>query len=235
MFKHFRAILTVVAFLIATTLVAVHPVTANAAMVKANPDGTPYYSSQVLHANPVTHVVKSGETLSLIAGKYKISWQTIYCANQKKITNPDLIFPGERLKIPNHKISCKVITDGNTPTSVVIQQPVTVGQPQPPQAPLTQIQQMAWNLLPTTNRQVEYNCLYQVIMIESGWNVYADNPSSGAYGIPQALPGSKMAVAGPDWATNPYTQLVWMIDDYIAPVYGDSCNALAHEHGFGWY
>jgi hypothetical protein len=69
---------------------------------------------------------------------------------------------------------------------------------------------------------------------ESGWNVYADNPTSDAYGIPQALPGSKMASAGTDWATNPVTQLRWM-HGYVNGRYGGFCQALQHSHANGWY
>lgn len=61
---------------------------------------------------------------------------------------------------------------------------------------------------------------------ESGWRWNADNPSSGAYGIPQSLPGDKMASAGADWKTNPATQIKWGIT-YIAEVYGSPSAALA--------
>ena len=55
----------------------------------------------------------------------------------------------------------------------------------------------------------EFGCLQSLWNAESGWNPSASNPISGAYGIPQALPGSKMASAGPDWQTNPATQIKW--------------------------
>jgi cell division protein FtsN len=81
----------------------------------------------------------------------------------------------------------------------------------------------------------QFACLQSLWDRESGWNVYAQNPTSGAYGIPQALPGSKMASAGADWATNGDTQVRWGILDYIDPVYGSPCGALAHENAQGWY
>jgi hypothetical protein len=68
---------------------------------------------------------------------------------------------------------------------------------------------------------------------ESGWNARAHN-SSGAHGIPQALPGSKMASAGPNWQTNARTQIAWGLG-YIASRYGNPSNALAHSHRTGWY
>lgn len=69
---------------------------------------------------------------------------------------------------------------------------------------------------------------------ESGWNHLAANPSSSAYGIPQALPGSKMASAGADWATNPATQIRWGLG-YIRDRYGSPSAALAHSNSVGWY
>lgn len=69
---------------------------------------------------------------------------------------------------------------------------------------------------------------------ESGWNQYARNSSSGAYGIPQSLPASKMASAGGDWMTNPATQIRWGLG-YIAQRYGNPGNAWAHEAAYGWY
>jgi murein DD-endopeptidase MepM/ murein hydrolase activator NlpD len=69
---------------------------------------------------------------------------------------------------------------------------------------------------------------------ESGWNVHADNPTSSAYGIPQALPGSKMAAAGADWHDNPATQIRWGLD-YIKNRYGSPAAAWAHSERRGWY
>jgi hypothetical protein len=71
-------------------------------------------------------------------------------------------------------------------------------------------------------------------MRESRWNHVAENPSSGAYGIPQALPGSKMASAGDDWATNPETQIRWGLG-YIDARYGSPCAAWEHSEEKNWY
>jgi Transglycosylase SLT domain len=79
----------------------------------------------------------------------------------------------------------------------------------------------------------QYNCLVALWNKESHWNVYAYNPS-GAYGIPQALPGDKMASAGADWATNPATQITWGLG-YIASRWGTPCAAWAHSQAAGWY
>ena len=80
----------------------------------------------------------------------------------------------------------------------------------------------------------QFSCLDNLWTRESGWNVYATNPTSGAYGIPQALPGSKMASAGADWQTNPATQIRWGLG-YIQATYGSPCGAWAHETAYGWY
>ncbi len=80
----------------------------------------------------------------------------------------------------------------------------------------------------------EYQCTVLLWNRESQWNPYAENAYSGAYGIPQALPGSKMASAGADWRTNPITQINWGIG-YIKGRYGTPCSAWAHSNAVGWY
>jgi hypothetical protein len=80
----------------------------------------------------------------------------------------------------------------------------------------------------------QFGCLVPLWARESGWNVNAYNASSGATGIPQALPGSKMASAGADWQTNPATQITWGLG-YIAGRYGTPCAAWDHSESAGWY
>ncbi len=80
----------------------------------------------------------------------------------------------------------------------------------------------------------QFGCLQPLWALESGWSVTAENPSSGAYGIPQALPGSKMASAGADWQTDAATQIRWGLT-YIQGLYGSPCGAWAHEQADGWY
>jgi hypothetical protein len=80
----------------------------------------------------------------------------------------------------------------------------------------------------------QFGCLQSLWNAESGWNPRASNPSSGAYGIPQALPGSKMASAGADWQTSPATQIRWGLR-YIRQLYGSPCGAWSHEQADGWY
>lgn len=80
----------------------------------------------------------------------------------------------------------------------------------------------------------DYNCLVALWQKESNWNVYAHNSSSGAYGIPQSMPGSKMASVGADWRTNPATQITWGLN-YIQGRYGTPCGAWNASQAKGWY
>jgi phage protein D len=80
----------------------------------------------------------------------------------------------------------------------------------------------------------QMDCLDSLWTKESNWDHTAANPSSSAFGIPQALPGSKMASAGADWATNPATQIRWGLG-YIADVYGSPCAAWSHSQANNWY
>ena len=78
----------------------------------------------------------------------------------------------------------------------------------------------------------QFSCLDSLWMSESGWRVTADNPNSSAYGIPQALPGSKMSTAGADWASNPITQIRWGLG-YIRDRYGSPCSAWSSSRAAG--
>lgn len=80
----------------------------------------------------------------------------------------------------------------------------------------------------------QLTCLVSLWEKESNWNSTAENPSSGAYGIPQSLPGSKMASAGADWRTNPATQIKWGLG-YIKDRYKTPCGAWGHSVQVGWY
>jgi hypothetical protein len=91
----------------------------------------------------------------------------------------------------------------------------------------TQVTQRGW-------QRDQYSCLVKLWNRESNWRYNASNRSSGAYGIPQALPGAKMASEGADWMTNPETQIKWGLG-YISGRYGSPCGALAHSDKLGWY
>jgi hypothetical protein len=96
-------------------------------------------------------------------------------------------------------------------------------------------QSIAYNMMASFgfDPKTYFGCLLDIWNRESGWVYDAENPS-GAYGIPQALPGSKMATAGADWQTNPATQIKWGLG-YIKAIYGNPCSAWAFEEANGYY
>lgn len=119
----------------------------------------------------------------------------------------------------------RAATTASSPAPVQSQVSQPSGTPQ--QIAATLVAQRGWD-------SSQFTCLDELWTRESGWNVYADNPSSGAYGIPQALPGSKMASAGADWQTDARTQIEWGLG-YIAASYGTPCGALEHSNATGFY
>ena len=122
------------------------------------------------------------------------------------------------------------VTAPPTPAQLAALSAPAVGKPDPGTA-----QAIAYELVKKKGwSDNEFNCLVALWNKESHWNVYAHNPSSGAYGIPQALPGSKMATVGSDWKTNPKTQIVWGLG-YIQGRYGTPCGAWSHSQAKGWY
>ncbi|RKT19251.1 transglycosylase-like protein with SLT domain [Streptomyces sp. 1114.5] len=91
-------------------------------------------------------------------------------------------------------------------------------------------QQIAAQIVPAGQLQ----CFSNIVFHESSWNPLAVNASSGAYGLVQALPGSKMASAGADWRTNPATQIKWGLD-YMNSRYGSPCAAWSFWQAHHWY
>jgi hypothetical protein len=104
----------------------------------------------------------------------------------------------------------------------------------PPPDPGT-AQSIAYNMLSSFgwSPSTYFSCLNNIYTRESGWRYDAEN-ASGAYGIPQALPGDKMASAGSDWMTNPATQIKWGLG-YIQERYGDPCSAWSFWQAHGYY
>lgn len=92
-------------------------------------------------------------------------------------------------------------------------------------------QTIAHKMIPSA---AQYNAFSKIVEHESGWNVTATNSSSGAYGLVQALPGSKMASAGADWKTSAKTQIKWGLD-YMNSRYGSPTGAWAFWQANGWY
>ncbi|NGO70266.1 lytic transglycosylase domain-containing protein [Streptomyces sp. SB3404] len=100
-----------------------------------------------------------------------------------------------------------------------------------PAAPSGSPQQIARQII---GNEAQFQCFSQIVERESGWRADAQNPSSGAYGLVQALPGSKMASAGADWRTNPATQITWGLG-YMNDRYGSPCGAWSFWQANSWY
>lgn len=95
---------------------------------------------------------------------------------------------------------------------------------------VAQVKAIAQQMVPAG----QFQCFSNIINEESTWNYKAVNSSSGAYGLVQALPGSKMASAGSDWRTNPATQIKWGLG-YMNDRYGSACGAWSFHQANGWY
>ncbi|MEV8523267.1 MULTISPECIES: transglycosylase SLT domain-containing protein [unclassified Streptomyces] len=100
----------------------------------------------------------------------------------------------------------------------------------PAQAAPTSAQTIAQQMMPSD----QFQCFSNIVNHESGWNPSATNASSGAYGLVQALPGSKMASAGADWKSNPATQIKWGLN-YMKERYGSPCGAWNFWQQNSWY
>lgn len=147
-----------------------------------------------------------------------------------------------QLRYVDGKLAGRVVYDDHAVRSTVSRR-IAVGtkQPTPAPAPVSapassgSAQQIAAGMVSARGwGSDQFSCLVSLWNKESGWRTTASNPSSGAYGIPQSLPGNKMASAGADWQTNPRTQITWGLG-YIADVYGTPCSAWAHSQATNWY
>ncbi|MEU1350131.1 lytic transglycosylase domain-containing protein [Streptomyces sp. NPDC005775] len=95
---------------------------------------------------------------------------------------------------------------------------------------VAEVQAMARQMIPGD----QFQCFSNIVNHESSWNYRASNASSGAYGLVQALPGSKMSSAGADWQTNPATQIKWGLS-YMDGRYGSPCGAWSFWQANHWY
>ncbi|UIX31092.1 lytic transglycosylase domain-containing protein [Streptomyces sp. GQFP] len=102
--------------------------------------------------------------------------------------------------------------------------------PQQASYTIAEVQEMARQIVPAD----QFQCFSNIVDHESSWNYQADNPSSDAYGLVQALPGSKMSSAGADWATNPATQIKWGLS-YMNDRYDSPCGAWNFWQANNWY
>ncbi|HEX3516012.1 MAG TPA: lytic transglycosylase domain-containing protein [Trebonia sp.] len=146
--------------------------------------------------------------------------KTLSVASKPAMTDPEQI-----LEAQNSNTSSSSQTTGGTGVA-------TTAPPSDPTAAQATAKAMlaSFGFSETT----QWPCLYDIWEQESTWNVYASNPVSGAYGIPQALPADKMASVGADWQTDATTQIKWGLG-YIKSVYGTPCAAWQNEVDYGYY
>lgn len=125
------------------------------------------------------------------------------------------------------------VTPSPQPSPTALPEPTPEATPtSDPVGEQTTAEFKAWAALQVGTEQ--FPCLNSLWERESGWDHHAKNPTSGAYGIPQSLPASKMAEAGADWETNGYTQMKWGLS-YISATYGSPCAAWEHFQTNGNY
>jgi hypothetical protein len=143
------------------------------------------------------------------------------------VAKPELASPAQIAAANPGTTAASASAGGGSSSGIVY---VTSTPPDPGTA-----QSIAYNMMASFgfSPQTFFGCLMEIWNRESGWRYDAENPS-GAYGIPQALPGSKMASAGADWQTNPATQISWGLG-YIKAIYGDPCKAWAFEEANNYY
>jgi resuscitation-promoting factor RpfB len=172
---------------------------------------TVHYATQTVHTSHLyvgtTKIVRSGKN-----GTARITYRLVYVEGKlyRKIKVSAMIVrhPVGRVKYIGTRKPL-----GNSPTAAKAQARAMVAA-------------RGWS-------STQYSCLVSLWNKESGWRVHAWNPS-GAYGIPQALPGAKMASAGPDWQNSAHAQIKWGLG-YIASRYGTPCGAWAHSQATNWY
>lgn len=198
----------------------------------------PGLESQLVKSQKVA-VVRVGQEVVAVNEKIDFPVKEIYDGNhfvgERIIKTAGVV--GEKLvtyrlelhdgvEVARHELQTVVITD---PSEEVVVVGTHVPDPTSNAAIGKRIAEEKYNW---TGEQ--FTCLYNLWIRESRWNHRAANPTSSAYGIPQALPGSKMATAGSDWETNPETQIIWGLG-YIQARYGNPCGAWAHSESHNWY
>lgn len=209
-----RRIIVLPAFLVAVMLVAL--VALGAKVLSRNGTGA---SSLALAINAlprsgsVALIVKERENILVMNAAVK----TLAVASKPKTVNPSQVIAS---------LNAANSSSGSTNTTTETAPPPNAGT----------AESIGYNMLPQFgfNQTTEWTCLLNLWNRESGWLWDAENPSSGAYGIPQALPGDKMASAGTDWQTNPATQIKWGLG-YISQTYGTPCSAYDFDVANGGY
>jgi hypothetical protein len=174
--------------------------------VSATPDPLALVASSLQHSRVADKLVEQRQRVILMTAATK---------SFKVVGHP---------RVATHPVSVAADTSSGGGAPIV---------PEAPPDPGT-AESIAYNMLPSFGfSHDQFGCLNDIWTRESGWRYNAEN-ASGAYGIPQALPGSKMASAGANWMTSPTTQIKWGLG-YIKATYGTPCDAWAFWQAHGWY
>lgn len=158
---------------------------------------------------------------------------------EKRILEFNQIPPREHRKVTKHQDKVTIVFHDAPSSQPIYIAPTTNPTPSPQPVQVvnnpTSAQSFAREYMLSRYNwgSAQFYCVYQIWEHESGWETTAANPS-GAYGIPQSLPGDRMAAYGSDWRTNPDTQIRWGLA-YISERYGTPCNAWSIWQTRGWY
>jgi LysM repeat protein len=178
-----------------------------------------------------TYVVRSGDSLSKIAARYHVQggWRHLYAENRSAVgADPAALRVGTRLRVDAGGSTVKPLSA--RPATTTAKTTVTAATQVSVPTTVAGIMAAARSIVPAG----QFSCFSNIVQRESSWNPRATNPSSGAYGLVQALPGSKMASVGADWRTNPITQLKWGLG-YMNSRYGSPCQAWSFWQAHNWY
>ena len=174
-----------------------------------------------------------GDTLWALAHRYRTTVTALQLANG--LAGSTRIYAGTSFHIPAGTVPVTA-SARSTPSAAAVHR-ASPHRGLPAQATTTALELPAAGSVQQAAAAAfgrQYVCAANIITRESGWNIHASNPVSGAYGLAQALPGTKMAADGPDWRTNPATQLAWM-RDYVTARYGGACGAWSFWQTHHWY
>ncbi len=185
-------------------------------------------SGSGLGSSSSAYIVRAGDTLSTIAARHGTTWQQLHALNRDVIgADPNILRVGQRLALDGPAAQTPAVAVSRVADVAASPGAARTSGQDAKSIARTMVANRGWS-------SSEFTCLDNLWTRESNWNPAADNPTSSAYGIPQALPGSKMATAGADWQTNPATQISWGLG-YIADRYGDPCGAWSHFQAHNWY
>jgi hypothetical protein len=194
---------------------------------------SPSSSSGAAGLTPFLNALPHSHSITLLEQeRQQLIVMNVAAQTLSSVAKPAMVSPDKVLQ--SMQASSATSTSGTGSTSSSSGSTTSNAPAAPPPDPGS-AKSIAYKMLPSYgfNQGSQYSCLVSLWNRESNWRWDAEN-ASGAYGIPQSLPGSKMASAGSDWRTNPATQIKWGLT-YISQIYGTPCGAWSHEESSGWY